>query len=361
MAEFYAGGIVYTIKVDDQTGVGVEKATRKIRDLGVEGDRADVKLKSLSRDTSILGGSLASLGGMAMVAGTAIGGPLGSNLQSAGMGVAFVGTGLATVTPALRGLSVMIDGTVIPSLIRLNAFLGPTGWIVIGVGLAAAAAATLAYKLQDTSKEFDIQRTAVDLNISSLQTLKGLYDDVKDAQDRLAGLPKKKEELELELKGAQIREGRAQERLRDVLKTEDATPLDIEEAQYSLASAQNRIRDITEQLQGIPAEIADATIKANEAIAEANRESMMFRERREGAISQPGGDITGLLGLQAMARDFHEAQKYAGSYDRIAPINQTNTINITVASVPEAKMAADMYTDSRLTRLASAQGYPNAG
>jgi len=71
MADFYAGGIVYEIRVDDKSGIGIAKAEGNLKKFEHETNKTGINLKSLSLDTSILGGSLSSLGGTAMVAGTA--------------------------------------------------------------------------------------------------------------------------------------------------------------------------------------------------------------------------------------------------------------------------------------------------
>lgn len=247
MADFYAGGIVYEIRVDDKSGIGIAKAEGNLKKFEHDTEKTDVKIKSLTKDSAVLGSSFAALGGSAMVAGTAIGGPLGESLQSSGMGLAFFGSGLATVVPAMRGLSVMVDGTLIPALIRLNAFLGPTGWIVIGIAAATAAIGTFVY-FQNQAKD-SLHDTALSAE-DAKKNIEGLNDAMQERirlEKELAGLPVKEEELKFELAGAKLDERSAYARVQKLYE-EGVTGLDLEQAGYSFLTAERRRKRIEAQI-----------------------------------------------------------------------------------------------------------------
>lgn len=249
--------LTYTLSLDkSKFDQGVSDVTKKIKVLEKDADQTGKTLKSLSKDSSVLGGSLASLGGSAMVAGTALGGPLGEALQSSGMGLAFVGTGLATVVPAMRGLSVMVDGTLIPSLIRLNAFLGPTGWIVIGIAAATAAIGTFVY-FQNQAKE-SLNKTSLSAEDAE-KNIRGLNDAMQERarlEKELAGLPVKEEELKFELAGAKLDERAAYARVQKLYE-EGVTGIELEQAGYSFLQAERRRKKIEEQI-GSLSEISPA-------------------------------------------------------------------------------------------------------
>ena len=354
----YMGEMAYLLTLDktkwDQ-GVRTVKADMK----GLERDSAaaDVKLKSLSKDVSQLGGSLAAMGGLAMGAGLALGNNgLGAALTSAGMGLSIVGGSLATIKPALQGMAVVIEGQLIPALVALNTFLGPTGWIIIGLGLAAAAVTAFIYKTKNATDEIKDQTGGINTNIDALKKLADAYDEVKDAQDKLAGIPKKKEELEFELAGAKIDEKAAYEAVQKGVAA-GVTGTDLEQLGYSYLSAQRRRQKIEESLANLPAEQAAAQKEVSETTAAANwGYSEYLGAGSVGMVSQ-GGNVTGLTSLNAMVDQGNLARKYEPQgYIQQTPINQTNNINVTVASVPEAKDFADRYTDSRILALAKKNG-----
>lgn len=215
MADFYAGGIVYEIRVDDKSGIGIAKAEGNLKKFEHETNKTGTNLKSLSRETSILGGSLASLGGTAMIAGTAIGGDFGSALQSAGMGVAFLGTGISTIVPAMRTLSVVAGETIIPALkgIGTAAYtaLGPLGLLALGIGAVVGAYYLANQKLQDNTGFAKDNKLAVD-------ELKKAYKDLYDLQKEYAGIPEELSDLEREYAGALLDAQKASE------EKEAATP-----------------------------------------------------------------------------------------------------------------------------------------
>jgi hypothetical protein len=194
MADFYAGGIVYEIRVDDKSGIGIAKAEGNLKKFEHETNKTGTNLKSLSRETSILGGSLASLGGTAMIAGTAIGGDFGSALQSAGMGVAFVGSGISTLVPAMKTLSVVAGETIIPALKGIGAAaytaLGPLGLLALGIGAAVGAYYLVNQALsKNTSLAYD--------NKVAVGDLKQAYKELYDLQKEYAGIPEELSDLEL--------------------------------------------------------------------------------------------------------------------------------------------------------------------
>jgi hypothetical protein len=250
MAEFYAGGIVYEIRVDDKSGIGIKQAEGNLKGFENKTKDTDIKIKSLTKDSAVLGSSFQALGGSAMVAGTAIGGPLGESLQSSGMGLAFLGSGLATVVPAMRGLSVMVDGTLIPALIRLNAFLGPTGWIVIGIAAATAAIGAFIYmqdRAKDSVKGYSLSAEDAKKNVE------GLTDAMRERarlEKELAGIPVKEEELKFELAGAKLDERAAYARVQKMYE-EGVTGIELEQAGYSFLMAERRRKRIEEQISGL--------------------------------------------------------------------------------------------------------------
>ncbi len=136
MAEYYAGGIVYTVEVDDKSRVGVDRAKKGIDDVGTSAEKTDISLKTLSKETAIFGHALSSLGGTAMIAGSAIGGDLGKGLQSSGMGVAFLGSGLTTTVPALKALATVTTGQVVPAILKAVAALTAQKAALIALGSA---------------------------------------------------------------------------------------------------------------------------------------------------------------------------------------------------------------------------------
>lgn len=239
MTQVVAGGFVYEVSLKDLTAFGAASVKRSIKGIRDEAEQTDISLKSLAKDTAILGTSLAALGGTALIAGTAIGGEFGQSLQIAGAGMAVVGSSLATIVPAFRALSVVIDGTLIPALVRLNAFLGPYGWIVVGLGIAAAAIGTFIY-MQDRAKE---SMKGYSLSAEDAKrNLEGLNDALKERmrlEQELAGIPAKKGELEFELTGAKIAEARSKEYV-DKLAGEGVTGTEFDAAVYAYLSDKRR-------------------------------------------------------------------------------------------------------------------------
>ena len=130
MAEFYAGGIVYEIRVDDKSGIGIKKAEQNLKEFERETKKTDANLKSLSRETSVLSRSLVSLGGSAVVAGNAIGGDLGKSISDTGMAAYGFGALLHTVKDGLTVLG--ISGTTAAG--GLAAIGGPA--VITALGLA---------------------------------------------------------------------------------------------------------------------------------------------------------------------------------------------------------------------------------
>ena len=206
MADFYAGGIVYEIRVDDKSGVGIARAEGNLKKFEDETNKTGTNLKSLSRDTSILGGSLASLGGTAMVAGTAIGGDFGSGLQSAGMGVAFVGSGVSTLVPALKTLAVITAGQVTPALVGLGTAayvaLGPIGLAALAVGGIVTAYAAL--KLAAPEDHFKTVTRSAEENKAAMDKLNDSYKDYLDLQKELKGIPESLEDIRRDMKGLDL-------------------------------------------------------------------------------------------------------------------------------------------------------------
>lgn len=247
------GELSYTLTLDKtKFDQGVSDATRKIKVLEKDADTTGKTLKKVAKDSAILGGSLAALGGSAIVAGAAVGGNLGDNLQIAGTGMAVVGGALATIVPAMKGIAVVIDGTLIPSLIRLNAFLGPTGWIVIGVGAAAAAIGTFMYmqdRARDSMNKYSLSAEDAKKNVD------GLNDAMREKarlEKELAGLPSTKEDLEFELAGAKLDERAAYEHV-ESLYNEGVTGTRLEQAGYSYLSAKRRRERIEDEIAGLGA------------------------------------------------------------------------------------------------------------
>jgi len=136
MAEYYAGGIVYSIEVDDKSKVGIDRAKKGIDGIGTTAEKTDISLRTLSKETAIFGHALSSLGGTAMIAGSAVGGDLGKGLQSSGMGVAFLGSGLATTVPALKALATVTTGQVVPAILKAVAALTAQKAALIALGSA---------------------------------------------------------------------------------------------------------------------------------------------------------------------------------------------------------------------------------
>lgn len=239
MVQVVAGGIVYEVSVRDLTEFGASSVKKKIQDIRTEADQTDISLKSLAKDTTILGSALTALGGTAVIAGTAIGGEFGEGLQYAGAGLSIVGLALATVVPALRGLAVAIDGTLIPALIRLNAFLGPYGWLVIGLGAAAAAIGTYVWWNDQQNKSLDETADSAD---EARKKIDGFNDALKEKQriqKELAGIPQERGELEFELRGARIDEATAAERVKKAVE-EGISGIALDQIIYSYESAMRR-------------------------------------------------------------------------------------------------------------------------
>lgn len=201
MTEYYAGGIVYSIEVDDKSNIGITRAKKGINDVNTAATKSDISLKSLSRETAVLGGSLASLGGTAMVAGTMIGGDLGGALQNTGMGMAFVGSGISSLVPAMRTMTVFAQGTLIPTLEGIGAAaytaLGPIGLLVLAVGGAITGYYLVNQAMdRNTDKAYD-NKVAVD-------DLRQAYKELYDLQKEYAGIPEDLSDLEREYASALI-------------------------------------------------------------------------------------------------------------------------------------------------------------
>ena len=250
----YLGELTYTLTLDkSKFDQGVSDATRKIKVFEKSTDSSDIKIKSLAKDVGQLGGSLAAMGGVAIVAGAALGdNGLGQSLTSAGMGMAVVGGALATVVPALKGMSVVVEGTLIPALIKLNAFLGPAGWLVIGIGAAAAAIGTYMYMQDQAREKMDKYSLSAE---DAKKNVDGLNETMKEKarlEKELAGLPSTKEELEFELAGAKLDERAAYEHV-ESLYNEGVTGTRLEQAGYSYLSAKRRRERIEGEIAGLGA------------------------------------------------------------------------------------------------------------
>ncbi len=206
MADFYAGGIVYEIRVDDKSGIGISKAKDSLRSFDRETQKTDVSIKSLAKDSTVLGGSLSALGGTAMIAGTAMGGGFGQSLQSAGMGVAFVGSGITTLVPAMKTLAVVTTGQVIPALVGLATAaytaLGPIGLAVLAIGAIAGAYAAI--KLAAPENHFKEVTRSVDDNRVAMDKLNLSYRDFLDLQNELKGIPEEIEDIQRDIKGLDL-------------------------------------------------------------------------------------------------------------------------------------------------------------
>jgi hypothetical protein len=237
---------------------GVQTAKQDIKELERSADTSDIKMKKLAGDVSVLGGSLATMGGLAMGAGLALGDSgLGGALTTAGMGMAVMGGTLATIVPALRGAAVVIQGQLIPALVAANAFLGPTGWIVIGLGIAVTALYALKRATDDASTGFYNYNRVLEDNKSVAQELDTLYGNIISKKNELAGIPEEKADLELSLTGARIADRQAQEALNRVASNPESTALEIQQAGYNKLVTEDRINKIIAKIEGLPAKEAE--------------------------------------------------------------------------------------------------------
>lgn len=316
MVEFYAGGIVYEIRVDDKSGVGIDKAKQGLKGFEQETKKTDTNLKSLSRDTSILGGSLSSLGGTAMIAGTAVGGDLGKGLQSAGMGVAFVGSGITTAVPALKTMDLVTKMNVIPSIwahiAALNAqraallALGSAtviGLVVTGLYLlyqemekASSGSRELESNLNKLGDELDTLREvqsvynyqasrmsdALDKSTDKLKDYRDAIRDARDELDRLYDIEKDLTGMSLDVETAILDE-------KDVIKEwqEAAARGDKDILRYGLnaAKAAERRKKAEEEYKKAVEDVAKIPeIKGQEKLLEYKEnaaEKQRVKDQRE--------------------------------------------------------------------------------
>lgn len=203
MVQVVAGGIVYEVTLEDMTKLGAATVKVSLKELDQEAKKTDLSFRSLTREGGMLGGSLSALGGSAMVAGTAIGGDLGRSLQTAGMGVGFVGSGISTLIPALRTLAVVTQGQIIPTILELGASMKIALPEVVAIGAAIGVLSALAYGLMNTDLggHFDTVTRSVEENIEAMDKLNDKYTEYLDLQKELAGIPEELEDIDREIKG----------------------------------------------------------------------------------------------------------------------------------------------------------------
>jgi hypothetical protein len=333
--ETTVGYLTYRLGLDkSKFDQGIKVVKEDLKGMGREGDAADIKLRSLSRDVSILGGSLASMGGLAMGAGLLIGdNGLGKGLTNAGMGVSILGGALSTVSPILRGFSAILQGEVIKSVNLFITKANDAGLAVGVLGGAAVAATGLWLIFGQTVGELGDELTGlskpIDDHITKLQTWAQVQNDVADAQDRAAGIPKKKEDLELQLVGANLGLERATGYLQEGAKAGlPLEGLEMRERGYAVLNAQDRVNRINAAIANIPAEQA----AADAAVAAAQNEPYLPLDV----------DVSG-LGINRP----HSASKYRGPFGTMtlpssmdqtmqglgfSPISITNIITVGDAS-----------------------------
>lgn len=272
------GELIYTLSLEKgDFDRGIVEAERKIKVFEKTTNDSGIKIKSLAKDVGVLGGSLASMGGIAILAGSALGDEgLGSALTTTGMGMAVVGGALATVVPALKGMSVVVEGTLIPALIKLNAFLGPAGWIVLGVSAVTAVIGTYIYMQDQAKKSMDNYSSSAGTAAQNVGALKDALEEVDRIQKEMAGMPETVAELSHRKTGLMNQRSRAFARLAEAKAT--GIPLDISEALWDI--------------EGIDMELGKVSSKMNESI---NRYryglpgELQFAQNVAGAIGAPSG------------------------------------------------------------------------
>lgn len=202
------GYMAYRLTLDKaQFDRGVKVAKDDLRGLGKEGDNTDIQIKRLSKDVSTFGSSLASMGGLAIGAGLALGDDgLGKGLTTAGMGMSIVGGIVATTLPGLRMMAVVLEGTLVPALMKTAAAawlaLGPLG--LLAGAVAAVAASYLILKAIDTSQHFSVEKKSIDDVYDSIKLLNKEYETYLDIQKQIAGIPEERAELETGKRAAEL-------------------------------------------------------------------------------------------------------------------------------------------------------------
>lgn len=229
-------------KTEENAKIGVEVNTKGLDTLDDSAGSSQVKLKSLSREVSTLGSSLASMGGVAMIAGMSLGDSgLGQGLMKAGTGMSMFGGMVSTAGSISRVFGVTLQGQLIPALkaagIAAYGALGPIGLLALAI-TGAVAGGYLLYRAFKKAEDgaHDLEQQTKDLNdeLSTLNYVQEAYNSkLDDAESAYDGLTDSVKDYDDAIKDARD----DLERLKDINDDITGNALDQEEAYLDLQDA----------------------------------------------------------------------------------------------------------------------------